>query len=119
MTRSRFIAVAVASTALTLFCIPACSDIGRPMDEPTLVSLIVDLHLLEARRELVADAHPTLRDSVLAVHGVSHDEFQDAILYYSDRPDDYVSLYNRVIDSLSAEQAMLEEQGVIGLGPPP
>ncbi len=85
----------------------------------TLGSVILDLHLLEARRELVADAHPDLRDSILAVHGVTHAQFEAAIRYYADRPEEYLALYNQVIDSLSAEEAALEEAGVLSTFPPP
>jgi hypothetical protein len=69
-----------------------CSDISRPMDEQELVAVIVDLQLVDARRELVADAHPTLRDSILAAHGITHEELYDAINWYVSRPDDYVSV---------------------------
>ena len=86
----------------TTFAATGCSGAGPPMDEDTLVAVIVDLHLLEARRELVADTNPALRDSLLAANGVTHEELQDAILYFTDRPDEYVSIYNRVIDSLTA-----------------
>ena len=105
--------------AISLVSLPACSDLGRPIDEQTLVSVIVDLHILEARRELVADTHETLRDSILAAHGMTSDDLYEAIRYYTDRPDEYVSIYNRVIDSLSAEEAELEESGVIDILPTP
>jgi len=89
------------------------------MDEDTLVSVVVDLHLLEARREVVGDTHPALRDSILAAYGVTHQDLNDAIRWYTDRPDDYIAVYNRIIDSLSAEEAELEEAGLIGIYPPP
>lgn len=96
-----------------------CREIGQPMTEKELVAVIVDLHVLEARRELIADAHPALRDSILDSHGITHDRLRAAIEYYADRPDEYVSIYNQVIDSLSAEEAVLEEQGVIEMLPIP
>jgi hypothetical protein len=109
----------VAGALATTLAASGCSGVAPPVHEETLIAVIVDLHLLEARRELVADAHPALRDSVLGAHGVTHEELQDAIRYFTDRPDEYVSIYNRVIDSLTAEEADLEEAGIIGAFPPP
>ena len=120
MRHSRVAAGWFGSVALALVLLAGtCKDVGRPLSEEQLVSVVVDLHLLEARRELVSDAHPHLRDSILAVHGITHDRLEAAIEYYAERPDEYVSLYNQVIDSLSAEEAQLEEAGVIGVLPPP
>ncbi len=113
------IAVFAAAAGVCSLSLVGCTGTGEQIEETKLVGLIVDLHVLEARHELVADIDDSLRDSVLAAHGVTQKQFETSIAYYADKPDDYVSLYNRVIDSLSAEEAQLEQEGVIGLLPPP
>ncbi len=95
-----------------------CTDLGPPIPEDELVGVLVDLHLLESRREIVGDMPPYMRDSVLAAHRISEKKFAAAIRYYADRPDEYLELYNVVIDSLSAELGQLEEKGRLKLQDP-
>ncbi|MDX1429974.1 MAG: DUF4296 domain-containing protein [Rhodothermales bacterium] len=81
------------------------------MDREEFVAILVDLHLVESRREIVGDVPPDTRDSILARHRVSARTYERAVRYYAERPDLYLDLYNRVIDSLSAELGQLEESG--------
>ncbi len=107
----------VAAVMLPLLILSGvgCTDLGPPVPQDRLVGVLVDLHLLESRREIVGDMPPHMRDSVLTAHGISEKKFAAAIRYFADRPDDYLELYNAVIDSLSAELGQLEEEGRVKL----
>jgi len=43
-------------------------------------------------------------DSLLAVHGISRAGYNSAIDWYVDHPDEFVNLYNRVLDRLNQVQ---------------
>lgn len=85
-----------------------------PVADSTLVAVLADLHLADVRASLVHDVAPGTRDSVLARHGLSPAEFEAAVAYYVDRPDEYLELYNRVLDHLTEEslEPVDEESGV-------
>lgn len=89
----------------------ACSGGGAPMDPDRFVAVLVDLHLTESRREIVGDMPPATRDSILDFHEVSEAQYERSVRYYTERPEEYLQLYNAVIDSLSAELGELEESG--------
>lgn len=93
----------------------ACSGGGSPIDPDRFVAVLVDLHLTESRREIVGDMPPAMRDSILNSHDVSEAEYERSVRYYTERPDEYLQLYNAVIDSLSAELGELEESGDVNL----
>ena len=95
-----------------------CDEVAAPIRREKLVAVLVDLHLVESRRQIVGDMPPETRDSVLAVHNVSPAVVERAIRYYGARPDDFLALYNTVIDSLSAELGELEESGRVEIREP-
>lgn len=100
----------------TIACLAtACSGGGSPMEPERFVAVLVDLHLTESRREIVGDMPPTTRDSILESHDVSEAQYERSVRYYTERPEEYLQLYNAVIDSLSAELGELEESGDVEL----
>lgn len=104
---------------------------GDPaLTDSTLIEILADLHLADARRFLAArdslqdstlqhstspdSASPDqpdllLRltgdaaavDSVLDAHGVTRAGYDSALDWYVDHPDQFVNLYNRVLDRLN------------------
>lgn len=75
------------------------------VDDETLVQVLTELHLVEARatREDTS-VDPALRDSVFTHYGVTEEQVDAAIEYYSDRPSAYESIYEAVTDSLRTGQ---------------
>ena len=58
---------------LLFLLLPACGVLPSevpPIKDETLIEVLVELHLLEARFEVHEDLPPSLRDSVLARYGV-------------------------------------------------
>lgn len=75
-----------------------------PVPDSTLTRVLVEMHLMDARK----DMHPPLpvgaRDSILARHDLPPKKFEAALEHYTQRPDAFTSLYQSVIDSLRAIQ---------------
>lgn len=94
---------------LTLLLSPlACSPFTAeepPVADSTLVEVLIELHLAQARTEAEeAPLPPAARDSIFARHEVDVDRFHAAMDYYARHPDAYLTLYDRVLNRLSAEQ---------------
>jgi hypothetical protein len=117
--------------ATLIVLIQGCSSDPRPPSHATdslLVVVLADLHLLEASRQIGtvddsltlaaanpagAEVSPALpgdtfvleasadRDSVLARHRLTEEEFLLAMRPYTTDPNRYVTLYDRVLDLLS------------------
>ncbi|MBT8400475.1 MAG: DUF4296 domain-containing protein [Rhodothermia bacterium] len=117
MTDKRIVArlKSLMAGALIVFLATACSGSGSPIEPDRFVAVLVDLHLTESRREIVGDMPPATRDSILESHDVSETQYERSVRYYTERPEEYLQLYNAVIDSLSAELGELEESGEVEL----
>ena len=91
--------------------LPACSSLTAeppPVPDSTMVEVLVELHLAEARTELYGRLPEGLRDSALAKHGLTQREYKRAVDYYTDHPTSYADLYDTVLDRLSAERHAVE-----------
>lgn len=101
--------VCALSTALLLIlALPGCSPFTAeepPVADSTLVEVLIELHLAQGRAEVEEDSlPPAVRDSILARHEIDEDRFHSAMNYYASHPEDYLELYNEVLNRLSAEQ---------------
>lgn len=87
--------------------LPACSVLTSdepPVADSTLVDVLIELHLAEARAELGYGPPPSVRDSIFAHYGLDEATFQEAITYYLDHPDAYAELYDAVLAQINDEQ---------------
>jgi hypothetical protein len=82
---------------------------GPAVPDSTLVDVLVDLHLEAARHEsgVLTDS---LRREVLSRHAVDSARFARTLAHYSEHPEAYVPLYDRVIDRLNAERLEAERR---------
>ncbi|GIV60270.1 DUF4296 domain-containing protein [Rhodocaloribacter litoris] len=99
--------VPACGLVLAMSLCTACSSLSPdapPVADSTLVEVFIDLHLAAARADLYRDLPPGTRDSVLARHGLTPEEFEAAIRYYVEHPDAYVELYTRVLNRLNEER---------------
>jgi hypothetical protein len=69
--------------------------------DSTMVGLILDLHVAEARSELEGSEIGPVRDSLFEAWGVDSVTYDRVLRSYSDDPDAYVHIYDRVLDSLN------------------
>ncbi len=93
--------------ALIVPCLTGCSvfsDAPAPIADSVMVEVLIDLHLATARADLYHDVPPTVRDSILARHALDTLQYHAALRYYSDHPEDYVALYNDVLNRLNEER---------------
>jgi hypothetical protein len=79
-----------------------CSDEQPPLNRDTMRTVLVDLHIAEARLSTPGLDTRLPRDSILARHGVAPARFDSARAYYTRHPDAYHALYEEVVDSLRA-----------------
>ena len=94
----RFFASVVMAAAL-LITAPACSVIETdvpPVPDSTMVAVMIDLHLLNARSELQRDTEDSLRVNILAYHGLDTTQYAQAIEFYADEPERLLEIYAHV-----------------------
>lgn len=96
--------------AVLLVATAGCAGDGRsraPIPDSTLVDVLVDLHLLEARMEVAPpDSAPTApsREEIFRRHGIDSARFARTVDRYAERLDAYSRLYDRVTDRLQARR---------------
>jgi len=92
---------------LGLFALSACSNpfrTGPPVADSTFTRVLIDLHLTNARGKHQTQMSPSIRDSVFAYHDIQREDFDATLRYYSRHPGAFESLYDAVIDTISALQ---------------
>ena len=102
-----------------LVLLPACEESasGPPVADSTMVDALVELHLLNARRQLMAAPEDTANAQqadtvptppghidVLRRHGIDSTAFARTIAYYGEHLEAYRRLYDRVIDRLQSRE---------------
>lgn len=90
------------------FVLLACGRDGPPVERETFSRVLVELHLIRARSVVLDTIPPSLRDSVFARYGVEERGFEETLSYYARRPNELESIYDGVIDTLSALQGRLQ-----------
>ncbi|MEY4595586.1 MAG: hypothetical protein RIQ47_1996 [Bacteroidota bacterium] len=105
--------------ALTSFaCTEQSADTAeKKIPDEALVALLVDLHLTDAERgtnQLSDAAHLVNVDSsytsVLVKHKISSADFKETMTYYSAHPEKLASLYDGVVEKLTAMQGSSVKQ---------
>ena len=95
---------------LLLLTLPlaACGSLTEPdppVPDSTVVDVLTDLHLLDARSGEMGDVPPGTREALLAAHGLDSTRFDRALLFYADHPERYFAVYDSVVSRLSEERA--------------
>jgi hypothetical protein len=78
--------------------------------DSTVVHVLMELHLLEARALEVGDVSAAMRDSVFAHYGVTEERFQETLDHYARQPEAFGQLYSRILDQINVER--LEASGL-------
>ena len=103
---------------LTLSACSAFTSDEPPISDSTMVEVLIELHLTNARLELRYDLPPSIRDSILFRHGLDVQRFEDIMAYYADHPEAYAALYSTMLDRISAER-LQQGEGLPPAAPPP
>ena len=105
-----------------LLTLSACSAITSeepPIADSTMVEILIELHLTDARLDLQYDLLPAVRDSILFKHGLDEPRFLAILDYYADHPEEYSALYTTVLDRISDERLRQGEGLPPNYNPPP
>jgi len=104
-----FVIAVLTAMLIGSSCGPEASEIVLVPDS-VLVEVLVDLHLSRARVDLgFSREDPEVLDSVLTAHDVARHRFTESLDYYSDHPEEYFQIYNRVIEVLAIENTGLSD----------
>ena len=76
----------------------------QTVSDSSMVELLVELHLANARVEITDRPLPITRDSILEAYGVDSAGYARTLEYYAQHPDLYSRIYGEVLDRLSAER---------------
>ena len=94
----------------SLFACSSFSPDEPPLPDTTMVEMLTELHLAQARARIHEDSvFVPLRDSILLHYGVSQTRFERALRYYSDHPSAYLPIQSAVEDSLEMGRRQLLE----------
>lgn len=102
---------AFAGRTVTVLCaaflaVAGCTGGGsKPIADSTMVDILVELHLLNARMQVTERPFVGARDSIFQGYGIDSTTYANALSYYVDHPAEYASIYGRVVDELTAERA--------------
>ena len=105
-----------------LLILPGCSAITSeepPIADSTMVEVLIELHLADARLDLQYEVVPAVRDSILFKHGLDEQRFLAILDYYADHPEEYSALYTTVLDRISDERLRQGEGLPLSTIPPP
>ncbi len=105
-----------------LLTLSACSAITSeepPIADSTMVEVLIELHLADARLELQYNLVPVVRDSILFKYGLDEQRFRAILDYYADHPEEYAALYTTVLDRISDERLRQGEGLPLSTTPPP
>jgi len=93
---------------------PIPSDIISP---DKMVPILVDVHLVEGARNgsLILGDTNQIEDyyaKIYQKYRVSEADFKTSFAFYSDHPDHFIPIYERVVDSLKINGALIAKKGV-------
>lgn len=94
---------------LLCFSVFACSnqetsDVLPPLSDSTMVQVLIELHLAEARVDFFQEDQIGFQDSILAHYDIRQDDFEKNMAFYKENPDVYHKIYSEVLDQLSDER---------------
>ncbi|MXW64005.1 MAG: DUF4296 domain-containing protein [Bacteroidetes bacterium SB0662_bin_6] len=97
--------LAASILCLAVSALTACSgNAPPPVPGTTMVAVLAEMHLLQAREELTEINTREVQDSLLAAHGLDSTAWANAIAWYTSHPETFVGIYGRVVDTLQVQQ---------------
>lgn len=96
----------IALICLIVPAIAGCgSDRSKPVADSTMVDVLVEMHILNARIQITDRPVVGALDSIYYRYGIDSTAFTRAMAYYAEYPDEYAEVYSRVVDELASERA--------------
>ena len=109
----------IGALAALMVMLAGCGGKERaPIADSTMVDLLLEFHLANARSEIIGSYPAHLRDSIFARYGVDSTSYREASKYYAEHPEEYGQVYSRVLDRLNLERLSLPaDTGARAVGP--
>ena len=103
---------------LLLLASPGCGEGSVVEVEPTvpdsiMVQVLIELHLAEARTQMLKENSTAFRDSILMKYNVSREDYETNMAYYHDNPDALHEMLTHALDELSDERYMQKDAEII------
>lgn len=103
---------------LLLLASSGCGEGNVVEVEPTvpdsiMIQVLIELHLAEARTQMLKENNTAFRDSILTQYNVSREDYETNMAYYHDNPDVLHELLTHALDELSDERYMQKNAEVI------
>ena len=88
------------------------------LPEKELVSILKEVHLAEANFELVKTngkevAQNTLLNNyqeIYSKYNIDENEFQQTLEYYANHPDKLEEIYSKILENITEERSMIDQQ---------
>jgi len=97
----RTLSLLILGAGVLLSCCPFSGE-EPPLPDRTFTQVLVEMHVHQARSKVDSLPSRLHADSLLHTYGVSRSDFRETLRYYSSRPEAFSSIYETVIDTLSA-----------------
>lgn len=75
-----------------------------PVADSTMIAVLAEMHLAQARQKTIGDLTVATRDSILHHHDLDREQFEDALAFYAAHPEAYVEIYRQALDRLGEER---------------
>ena len=93
--------------AMLALCATACSptpeELGATRADSLMIEIMVDIHLINARAELGYGVDELSLDTIITRHGLSRKEYDDQITFYTENPDTYLAVLNKVMERIGQD----------------
>ncbi len=106
--------MSVVSRSLTLIvlgcmssCSPAPKELGTLPIDSLMIEIMVDIHLINARAELGYGDSELPLDTIIARHGLSRKDYDHRISFYTDHPDTYLAVLNKVTERIGQDARLV------------
>ncbi len=93
----------------TAACSPAPEELGTTRADSLMIEIMVDIHLINARAELGYGVDELSLDTIITRHGLSRKEYDDQITFYTEHPDTYLAVLNKVMERIGQDARVVSD----------
>ncbi len=91
----------------TTACSPVPEELGTTLADSLMIEIMVDIHLINARAELGYGVDELSLDTIITRHGLSRKEYDDQITFYTEHPDTYLAVLNKVMERIGQDARLV------------
>ena len=95
--------------ALCTACSSPDEELGSTPMDSLMVEIFIDIHLVNARTVLGYGGPELPLDTMIARHGLSREDYDEQIDFYSEHPDTYLAVLNKVTERIGQEAKFVSD----------